>query len=128
TRAEPRRSSADLGLIELDVQRYGDQQMRARPERTLRKRSGRARLVVRGDDRSEERRVGKERRSRGAPGHVKDRGRYEASVMRECGFFFFSQAEDGIRDWSVTGVQTCALPIYSRGTTAIICRPRPDRT
>ena len=26
------------------------------------------------------------------------------------GFFFF-QAEDGIRDWSVTGVQTCALPI-----------------
>src|SRR5258706_11464471 len=29
-------------------------------------------------------------------------------------FFFFFQAEDGIRDWSVTGVQTCALPI-SRG-------------
>src|SRR5437016_14425380 len=26
-------------------------------------------------------------------------------------FFFFFQAEDGIRDWSVTGVQTCALPI-----------------
>src|SRR5262249_57930380 len=26
--------------------------------------------------------------------------------------FFFFQAEDGIRDWSVTGVQTCALPIY----------------
>src|SRR5262249_56479252 len=26
-----------------------------------------------------------------------------------CIFFF--QAEDGIRDWSVTGVQTCALPI-----------------
>src|SRR5258706_7379793 len=25
--------------------------------------------------------------------------------------FFFFQAEDGIRDWSVTGVQTCALPI-----------------
>src|SRR5262249_57419696 len=24
---------------------------------------------------------------------------------------FFCQAEDGIRDWSVTGVQTCALPI-----------------
>src|ERR1019366_3237906 len=24
----------------------------------------------------------------------------------------FFQAEDGIRDWSVTGVQTCALPIY----------------
>src|SRR5438093_4371503 len=27
-----------------------------------------------------------------------------------CVSFFF-QAEDGIRDWSVTGVQTCALPI-----------------
>src|SRR5438046_10377279 len=27
-------------------------------------------------------------------------------------FVFFFQAEDGIRDWSVTGVQTCALPIY----------------
>src|SRR5258706_1409416 len=26
-------------------------------------------------------------------------------------FYFFFQAEDGIRDWSVTGVQTCALPI-----------------
>src|SRR5262249_58732882 len=26
---------------------------------------------------------------------------------------FFFQAEDGIRDWSVTGVQTCALPIYA---------------
>src|SRR5437773_9434858 len=29
--------------------------------------------------------------------------------------FFFFQAEDGIRDRDVTGVQTCALPIY-RGT------------
>src|SRR5476651_2333788 len=28
------------------------------------------------------------------------------------GFFFFFQAEDGIRDIGVTGVQTCALPIY----------------
>src|SRR2546422_3382749 len=28
-----------------------------------------------------------------------------------CLFFFF-QAEDGIRDVAVTGVQTCALPIY----------------
>src|SRR5258708_31720023 len=27
-------------------------------------------------------------------------------------FFFFFQAEDGIRDDLVTGVQTCALPIY----------------
>src|SRR5947209_20135763 len=28
-----------------------------------------------------------------------------------CFFFFFFQAEDGIRDIGVTGVQTCALPI-----------------
>src|SRR5207249_7895884 len=29
-------------------------------------------------------------------------------------FVFFFQAEDGIRDRNVTGVQTCALPIYAR--------------
>src|SRR5699024_11320852 len=29
-------------------------------------------------------------------------------------FFFFFQAEDGIRDRNVTGVQTCALPICGR--------------
>src|SRR5207245_6356711 len=29
-------------------------------------------------------------------------------------FFFFFQAEDGIRDATVTGVQTCALPIWLR--------------
>src|SRR5204863_3373052 len=33
-------------------------------------------------------------------------------------FFFFFQAEDGIRDLYVTGVQTCALPI---------CSPRLER-
>src|SRR2546422_5044646 len=31
-----------------------------------------------------------------------------------CFFFFFFQAEDGIRDVAVTGVQTCALPISER--------------
>src|SRR5215211_8857081 len=31
------------------------------------------------------------------------------------GFFFFFQAEDGIRDHCVTGVQTCALPILAGG-------------
>src|SRR5262249_59954806 len=31
--------------------------------------------------------------------------------LHESVLFFFFQAEDGIRDWSVTGVQTCALPI-----------------
>src|SRR3712207_9032233 len=29
-------------------------------------------------------------------------------------FIFFFQAEDGIRDIGVTGVQTCALPIFFR--------------
>src|SRR5689334_24654726 len=33
-------------------------------------------------------------------------------------FFFFFQAEDGIRDGTVTGVQTCALPIYEGGSDA----------
>src|SRR2546422_8848350 len=32
-----------------------------------------------------------------------------------CFFFFFFQAEDGIRDVAVTGVQTCALPILAGG-------------
>src|SRR5205085_7948825 len=36
-------------------------------------------------------------------------------------FFFFFQAEDGIRDLTVTGVQTCALPIclLLRGASAL---------
>src|SRR5690606_39773532 len=33
-------------------------------------------------------------------------------------FFFFFQAEDGIRDFHVTGVQTCALPILSLFSSA----------
>src|SRR5256885_16615367 len=46
-------------------------------------------------------------------------------------FFFFFQAEDGIRDYKVTGVQTCALPISPRGSPPSRCaRPRivPDDT
>src|SRR6516162_6681857 len=37
-------------------------------------------------------------------------------------FLFFFQAEDGIRDYKVTGVQTCALPIYvcSAGRTGTV--------
>src|SRR5256885_10465170 len=31
---------------------------------------------------------------------------------REVNFVFFFQAEAGIRDYKVTGVQTCALPIF----------------
>src|SRR5256886_9843010 len=34
-------------------------------------------------------------------------------------FVFFFQAEDGIRDLTVTGVQTCALPIYGVGNGAL---------
>src|SRR2546423_4105151 len=34
-------------------------------------------------------------------------------------WFFFFQAEDGIRDKLVTGVQTCALPIYPATTNKI---------
>src|SRR5256884_4092416 len=33
-------------------------------------------------------------------------------------FVFFFQAEDGIRDVAVTGVQTCALPIFGMAQTA----------
>src|SRR5438309_5690542 len=35
--------------------------------------------------------------------------------LREISDVFFFQAEDGIRDGTVTGVQTCALPILTRG-------------
>src|SRR6267143_4692409 len=38
--------------------------------------------------------------------------------MRQCVFFF--QAEDGIRDGTVTGVQTCALPIFSVEAAAFL--------
>src|SRR5205809_6898717 len=41
------------------------------------------------------------------------------------GTSFFFQAEDGIRDVAVTGVQTCALPIY--GGCGTMGDLRPDR-
>src|SRR2546429_3090129 len=37
-------------------------------------------------------------------------------------FFFFFQAEDGIRDVAVTGVQTCALPISIGALPFLICQ------
>src|SRR6266568_6133461 len=40
-------------------------------------------------------------------------------------FFFFFQAEDGIRDGTVTGVQTCALPISVAGEVG--AAPPPGR-
>src|SRR5256885_2612629 len=42
------------------------------------------------------------------------------SLDAECCFFFF-QAEDGIRDYKVTGVQTCALPIWRSASEGLLC-------
>src|SRR2546430_12546539 len=69
---------------------------------------------------------------------MRTRGSSYWSAGREGGRgFFFFQAEDGIRDLTVTGVQTCALPICSftteagRSTTspaAILLMTSPGRT
>src|SRR5262249_58908437 len=45
-------------------------------------------------------------------------------VWSRCWLYvFFFQAEDGIRDWSVTGVQTCALPILMMELGQRVQRP-----
>src|SRR5947208_1033676 len=59
--------------------------------------------------RSEERRVGKEGGAGGAPSLGKQSRQQKTELVWGADFFF--QAEDGIRDDLVTGVQTCALPI-----------------
>src|SRR3712207_7685539 len=41
-------------------------------------------------------------------------------------FFFFFQAEDGIRDIGVTGVQTCALPIFGHRARLSVERHQLD--
>src|SRR5690606_41210085 len=45
-------------------------------------------------------------------------------VFNDCRFyfffFFFFQAEDGIRDFHVTGVQTCALPIFTHAFLGLV--------
>src|SRR2546427_7611422 len=41
------------------------------------------------------------------------KGDLSVNACTDAVFFFFFQAEDGIRDLTVTGVQTCALPISS---------------
>src|SRR5699024_12142753 len=41
--------------------------------------------------------------------YARDCSAYRSSIVTTASFFF--QAEDGIRDRNVTGVQTCALPI-----------------
>src|SRR5215813_14971921 len=49
-----------------------------------------------------------------------------SKIYGMAGFLFFFQAEDGIRDADVTGVQTCALPIWRwpRPTRALRSRCR----
>src|SRR2546430_13163798 len=51
-------------------------------------------------------------------------GHPQRSVRAIIVFFFF-QAEDGIRDLTVTGVQTCALPIYRQNPAVAACSFRP---
>src|SRR2546423_3056145 len=43
-----------------------------------------------------------------------------SQIMENVVAFFFFQAEDGIRDKLVTGVQTCALPIWSAPETIVL--------
>src|SRR5688500_19351531 len=47
------------------------------------------------------------------------------SLNDSCFYVFFFQAEDGIRDYKVTGVQTCALPIceYANATVREVLKP-----
>src|SRR5256885_13093214 len=65
--------------------------------------------------------------------------RNEARLVGACVVaVFFFQAEDGIRDYKVTGVQTCALPIYFNSSpnsglprhrtrqAALVCRFMPS--
>src|SRR2546425_76037 len=48
----------------------------------------------------------------------------QEAVQNQNEAHFFFQAEDGIRDKLVTGVQTCALPISRRGNSAA-AEPEP---
>src|SRR5437016_11509870 len=54
--------------------------------------------------------------------------RHTANSTLSDFFFFFFQAEDGIRDWSETGVQTCALPIFADAMTSPALTIGPERT
>src|SRR5699024_11830555 len=47
-------------------------------------------------------------------------------LLEACPIFcFFFQAEDGIRDRNVTGVQTCALPIYQMAYFILLIKIEP---
>src|SRR5260221_7467904 len=57
-------------------------------------------------------------------------GPLDVPIIVSFVFFFFFQAEDGIRDHCVTGVQTCALPISSNRNTvsfASCCARGPSK-
>src|SRR2546426_10171061 len=49
-------------------------------------------------------------------------------VPQDARIFFFFQAEDGIRDYKVTGVQTCALPISRRSCSPSGSKARGRRS
>src|SRR5256885_9453354 len=51
--------------------------------------------------------------------------RMEVGIDQDV-FFFFFQAEDGIRDYKVTGVQTCALPIFQLAVRPRAARAKPS--
>src|SRR2546430_4935057 len=53
-------------------------------------------------------------------GGAQPRGARMLCEVCSIGWFFFFQAEDGIRDLTVTGVQTCALPIWSSFSFSLI--------
>src|SRR5258708_10935093 len=58
-------------------------------------------------------------------------GGLDPTRFEHCMLFFFFQAEDGIRDDLVTGVQTCALPILAAAIANVAANtrwPRPLRT
>src|SRR5690606_39679318 len=55
------------------------------------------------------------------PARSRRSGRPVRRCQRDPRLFFF-QAEDGIRDFHVTGVQTCALPIYGATQAAFADR------
>src|SRR5688572_23317492 len=95
-------------------------------------------------DRSEERRVGKEGRSLRAdlfrtnlPSNgfdlvharfaVTPLDRVTGQIQTYLSLVFFCRAEDGIRDLTVTGVQTCALPILAASRSAACAPAGPTR-
>src|ERR1039457_1068990 len=54
---------------------------------------------------------------------IHDRQKVVKNKPSQCIPHFFFQAEDGIRDYKVTGLQTCALPIYHRQALAMMDHP-----